>query len=331
MPKPPKRRAPEARLADTELLPLDDSVAAWPVEEVTVAGSRIAVRRTPPTTDDAEPALFVHGLSGSALNWTDLAGILRDRLAIDAIDLPGHGSSQPAAKRNYTLTRNADLVIGYLEQSGRGPVHLVGNSMGGAISILVASRRPDLIRTLTLVSPAVPDRRPRIYPLKNDPRVALLVVPVLGEWFMRQFTHRIAVEARVKGTIRLCFADRSRFPQARFEEAVAEARRRMDLPWAETAVLRSMRGLVRSQFFRGRAAWRAMARITAPTLVVWGDTDRLVAPDLAPYVAAAIPDSRLRVLEDIGHTAMMEDPVTTARLIVALLDDTRDRAPSAAP
>lgn len=328
MVKPPPRTAPEARSTDVELLPLDDSVAAWPVEEVTVGDARLAVRRTPATTDDAEPALFVHGLSGSALNWTDLAGVLRDRLAIDAIDLPGHGSSQPSA-RSYSLDAHAEVVIGYLEQSGRGAVHLVGNSMGGAISIVVASRRPDLVRTLTLVSPAVPDRRPRIYPLKNDPRVALLVVPVLGEWFMRQFTRRVAVEARVKGTIRLCFADRSRFPKARFEEAVAEATRRMDLPWAEKAVLRSMRGLVRSQFFRGRQAWRAMSRITVPTLVLWGDTDRLVAPDLAPYVAAAIPDSRLRVLEDIGHTAMMEDPVATARLIVALLEDARDRTGSA--
>ena len=327
MVKPPSRTAPEARSADVDLLPLDDSIAAWPVEEVAVGDARIAVRRTPTVRDGTEPALFVHGLSGSALNWTDLAGVLRDRLDIHALDLPGHGRSP--AGRSYSLKAHADTVIAYLEQSGRGPVHLVGNSMGGAISIVVASRRPDLVRTLTLVSPAVPDNRPRIYPLKNDPRVALLVVPVLGEWFMRQFGRRVAVEARVKGTIRLCFADRSRFPQARFQEAVDESRRRMDLPWAEKAVLRSMRGLVRSQFFRGRQAWRAMSRIKAPTLVVWGDTDRLVAPDLAPYVAAAIPDSRLRVLEDIGHTAMMEDPVATARMIVALLDDTRDRAGSA--
>jgi pimeloyl-ACP methyl ester carboxylesterase len=69
-----------------------------------------------------------------------------------------------------------------------------------------------------------------------------------------------------------------------------------------------------------------MRRIKAPTLVVWGDTDRLVAPDLAPYVAGAIPDSRLLFLRDIGHTAMMEDPRTTARAILALLEDTRTDA-----
>jgi pimeloyl-ACP methyl ester carboxylesterase len=47
-----------------------------------------------------------------------------------------------------------------------------------------------------------------------------------------------------------------------------------------------------------------------------------VAPDLAPYVAAAIPNARLLVLNDIGHTAMMEDPITSARAMLALVEDT---------
>jgi pimeloyl-ACP methyl ester carboxylesterase len=73
-----------------------------------------------------------------------------------------------------------------------------------------------------------------------------------------------------------------------------------------------------------------MRRITAPTLVVWGDTDRLVPPDLAPFVADAIPNGRLRLLPDIGHTAQMEDPRTTARAILALIEDSAGGDPSAA-
>jgi pimeloyl-ACP methyl ester carboxylesterase len=75
---------------------------------------------------------------------------------------------------------------------------------------------------------------------------------------------------------------------------------------------------------RGRAGWQAMRGIRVPTLVIWGDTDRLVAPDLAPYVAGAIPDSRLLFLADIGHTAQMEDPRTTARAVLGLLEDIVD-------
>ena len=149
-------------------------------------------------------------------------------------------------------------------------MHLVGNSMGGAICLLVAAQRPDLVRTLTVISPAVPDNRARIYPLRNDPRVALLVVPVLGEWAMANFNKRSALEVRAAGTIALCFADRTRYPQARMDEAIEEGRYRMGLPWANSAMLRSMRGLVRSQFLRGRGGWRSMRSVTAPTLVVWG-------------------------------------------------------------
>jgi pimeloyl-ACP methyl ester carboxylesterase len=295
----------------------------WPGRHVQLGEQRVHVRTTPARTDDAEPALFIHGLGGSAHNWTDFAAVLRDHLAIEAIDLPGHGRSDPSPRDDYRLRAHADVVIRYLEQSGRGPVHLAGNSMGGAVSIVVASRRPDLIRTLTLISPAVPDNRPRIYPLNNDPRMVLMVMPAVGEFAMRQFSKRYAVEARVAGTIRLCFADKSRYPRERREEAIAEAREHDARPWGQRAFLRSLRGLVRSNFFTARSAWAAMRSITAPTLVLWGDTDRLVAPDLAPYVAAAVPESRLLVMEDIGHTAMMEDPERSARALVGLLEDAR--------
>jgi pimeloyl-ACP methyl ester carboxylesterase len=321
MPKPPSRTAPTARLSDADLAPLDDSVHIWPGHQVEVGVARIHVRTTPTDNPDAEPALFVHGLGGSAHNWTDFAGVLRTRLAIESIDLAGHGRSGPAPDNNYSLDAHADTVIAYLEQSGRGPVHLVGNSMGGAVSTVVAAKRPDLLRTLTLVSPAVPDNRIRAFPLRNDPRTALLVVPGLGELVMKQYNARYSAAKRAAGTIALCFADRSRYPTARLAESVAELRARESMPWANTAVLRSMRGLALAQFVKNRVGWHTLRRITTPTLVVWGDTDRLVAPDLAPYVAAAIPDSRLLVLDHVGHTAMMEVPDVTARALLGLVED----------
>jgi pimeloyl-ACP methyl ester carboxylesterase len=55
--------------------------------------------------------------------------------------------------------------------------------------------------------------------------------------------------------------------------------------------------------------------------VIWGAEDKLVAADLAPFVAAAIPDSRLLVLPHVGHVAMMEAPDTCARAELALLED----------
>jgi pimeloyl-ACP methyl ester carboxylesterase len=315
----PDREIPTARLADVELPSLDD-VTMWPGRSVDVAGQDIFVRTTPSTRDDAEPALFVHGLGGSATNWTDFAGLLCDRLAIDAIDLPGFGRSGPARDDDYSLRAHARTVIAYLESSGRGAVHLIANSMGGAICLLVAAQRPDLVRTLTLVSPAVPDRRIRSHVLRTDWRFALLLVPILGMVAVRKLG-RTPTEARVKGTIALCYADPSRLSKRRYDEMLAEAEARAGKPWVEIALLRSTRGLVRSNLLRGRAGWAAMRTITAPTLVIWGDSDKLVAPDLAPFVAGEIPNARLLVLRDVGHVAMMEAPQTSARAQIALLDD----------
>lgn len=312
--------APPARLSVAELPPLDPATGLWPGEPVSLCGTDIFVRSTPPEAPDAEPALFVHGLGGASINWTDLAGQLRRHLAVEAIDLPGFGRSGPAADRDYSLRAHAQTVIAYLEHTARGPVHLIGNSMGGAVSILVAASRPDLVRTLTLISPAVPDVRLRVHPLRSDPRMALLVLPVLGSVAMRKGME-VPVEQQVDTTLGLCFADRTRYPRERLIEALSEARDRRAMPWAGDAFLRSLRGLARSQFAQGRRAWALMRTIEVPTLVIWGDRDRLVAPDLAPSVAAAIPDSRLLVLQDVGHTAMMEDPVTSARAVLGLVED----------
>jgi pimeloyl-ACP methyl ester carboxylesterase len=264
--------------------------------------------------------LFVHGLGGSSVNWTDFAGLLRERLAIEAIDLPGFGRSGPARNDDYSLPAHARTVVAYLEQSGRGPVHLVANSMGGSISLLVAAQRPDLVRTLTLISPAVPDRKARVHVLKSDWRFALLVVPIVGLMALHKLG-AAPVETRIKGTIALCFAEPSRLSERRYRELVEDAEARADNPWIDRALLRSTRALVQSQFLKNRAGWAAMRKITVPTLVIWGDEDRLVASDLAPFVASAIPNARLLVLEHVGHVAMMEDPEASARAEIALLED----------
>src|SRR2546430_12262706 len=140
-----------ARLVPEDVLPVPEGITpAWPGRSVLVGGARIHVRDTAPRGPDAEPALYVHGLGGSALNWTDLADLLADRLDGQAIDLPGFGRSHPA--RSYTIAAFAKHVARYIVQSGRAPVHLVGNSLGGAVAVRIAGTRPELVRSLTLIS-----------------------------------------------------------------------------------------------------------------------------------------------------------------------------------
>jgi len=289
--------------------------APWPAEEVEVGAERVTVRTTPSADPDAEPALYLHGLGGASTNFTDLADLLSPWLAGQAIDLPGFGRSGPPADDDYTIAGRSRLVIDYLERSGRGPVHLVGNSMGGAISIQVAERRPDLVRTLTLISPAVPDLRLR---RGSDVLLPLLLVPGIGSRVLARVEHE-PPERRAQAVIDLCFAHPERVPPNRLAEAADEIAVRSDYAWAGDAFMRSFRGLVRSYLVTGRrSAWQALARIQLPSLVIWGRQDRLVHVSNAAKVAAMLPDSRLLVLPDVGHTAQLEDPVSTARAILGL-------------
>jgi pimeloyl-ACP methyl ester carboxylesterase len=307
-----------ARLSSARLPKLDTSIPPWPGRRVPVGPVELFVRTTPGT---GEPALMVHGLGGASTNWTDFAGLLAPRLSTELIDLPGFGRSGPPPGRDYSIRAHTQTVIRYMEQSGRGPVHLFGNSMGGVISILIAARRPDLVRTLTLISPAVPDLRPRR--LATDPLLTLALLPGTAGLFRRRIS-RYPAELRARAVINLCFADPSRLPPNRVEEAVAEIELRDGLGWSTEALVRSLRGLVRTYLAsRGRSLWSDLAVITAPTLVVWGDRDRLVNVALAPRVARTIPDARLLVLHNVGHVAQLEDPETTARAGLALIEDSR--------
>jgi pimeloyl-ACP methyl ester carboxylesterase len=122
--------------------------------------------------------------------------------------------------------------------------------------------------------------------------------------------------------VSMCFGDPSNVPPERMEEAIAEMRERAEQPWADRALTRSMRALI-SSYLRvgGRNAWGLARSLRPPTLVLWGSKDRLVDPRLAPRLAAAIPDARLAVLDGVGHVAMLEDPETTARLVLGMIED----------
>jgi pimeloyl-ACP methyl ester carboxylesterase len=110
-----------------------------------------------------------------------------------------------------------------------------------------------------------------------------------------------------------------RVPEHRLVEAAEDIALRSSLAWAQEAGERTARGLVTSWWW-GASSWAAAARVRAPTLVVWGDRDRLVSPRLAARTAAAIPGARLLVLPGVGHVAQMEAPQAVARAIAALWD-----------
>ncbi|MER6051849.1 alpha/beta hydrolase [Streptomyces sp. NPDC001793] len=260
---------------------------------------------------DREPALYVHGLGGSSRNWSALMPLLADRLAGEAIDLPGFGESPPPDDGNYSVSAQARAVIRHLDAAGRGPVHLLGNSMGGATATRVAALRPDLVRTLTLISPALPELRPQ----RTAVPTALLAVPGVARLFGR-LTRDWTPEQRTREVLALCYGDPARVTPKGFESAVEEYARRLELPYFWEAMERSARGVVGAYTLGGQhGLWRQAERVLAPTLLVYGGRDRLVSVRMARRAAAAFRGSRLLTLPEAGHVAMMEYPEAVARAV----------------
>ncbi|WP_345673819.1 alpha/beta hydrolase [Yinghuangia aomiensis] len=294
----------------------DAPAAAWPARTVAVAGeTTVAVRRHPEHDPALPPAVLVHGLGGSSLNWAHLAHELRGDLAADLVDLPGFGFSPPPHDGDYSLSAHCRAVEGLILSLNRGPVHLVGNSMGGAVATRVAARRPDLVGTLTLVSPALPDLRPQVTALPT----ALMAVPGFSAGLNR-LTKGMTPEQRTRVSVGLIFGSPDLLPDAEFAALAAEYRRRLGLPYMSDAFTRSARGVVAAYLERGpRNLWKQAAAVQAPTLLVYGRRDRLVNSAVARRAQATFPDPRLVMVPDSGHVAMMEHPRVVARAVRELL------------
>lgn len=282
---------------------------------VALPGLTLNVRSRPPTRAGLPRALYVHGLGGSSQNWSALMPLLADVVDGEAVDLPGFGDSPPPADRNYSITAHARAVIRLLDSGGHGAVHLFGNSLGGAVTTRIAAARPDLVRTLTLVSPALPEIRVQRQALPT----ALLAVPGVAALFGRM-TREWTAEQRTRGVMALCYGDPGRVSEEGLRHAVEEMERRQGLPYFWEAMTGSARGIVDAYTLGGQQGlWRQAERVLAPTLLVYGGRDQLVSYRMARKASAAFRDSRLLTLPDAGHVAMMEYPETVAEAARSLI------------
>ncbi|MDA0562987.1 alpha/beta hydrolase [Streptomonospora sp. S1-112] len=315
---------------------MPEPIAQWPGEHVTVAGRRVFVRRDHPPApgaglDPGAPAerrrtVYVHGLGGSSTDWTDLMGALCRDCAGEALDLPGFGHSPPPPDGDYTLDSHARTVAALIS-AGDGPVHLVGNSLGGAVAVRVAAQRPALVRSLTLISPALPDLWPRLVPYQ----MAGALVPGVGRAVFT-LVQRRPPEVRVQDMYDTTFFDPASAPPQRVMEALEAQRLRDTLPHAHTAVLESLRGIVTEYLRRGAGSLWSQARLVrCPTLLLYGTADRFVNPRTAARAARAFRGSRTVLMPRTGHVAMMECPDRVAREVRPFLLSAQARTHAAKP
>jgi glycerol-3-phosphate dehydrogenase len=275
----------------------------------------------------AGPTLvLVHGLGGSHVNWLAVAPALGRSGRVLAVDLAGFGRT-PLGERSADVHGNRVLLDRFLETVAPGPAVLVGNSMGGLVAMMEAALAPQRVAGLVLVAPA----QARSAEARVDGAVAALfalyALPLVGERVLRWRARLLGPAGVVRATLALCCADPARIPPDVVAAHVSLARERLErMPWANRAFVEAARSLIAVTARRSRFD-EMVRRITAPTLLVQGERDRLVAAAASRRLARLRPDWSFEEFPDTGHVPQLEQP---ARFVASVERWLAERAPTAA-
>lgn len=259
------------------------------------------------------PIVLVHGLGGSHVNWAAVGPSLVAHGHVMAIDLAGHGRTR-SVNRNARVAGNRQLLASFLRVVAGEPAVLMGNSMGGYLSMAVAADEPSRVSSLVLVDPACPVKQG----VKWDRRVFYLfmgyALPGVGGLLLRR-RRRLPPQQMVNETLSLCCVDPSLVPAEVVKAHVEMARERQGLGRAYGRDFLDAQRSLMAQLLRRETYFAMVASIRAPALIVQGDRDRLVNVESARALAAMRPGWRFEILEGVGHVPQLEAPERFLRIV----------------
>ncbi len=263
-----------------------------------VEGSRVRYLRA----GRGPAVVLLHGFASSIYTWKDVLPALREGHDVVALDLPGFGGSdQPADLSFESYPR---VVSALLDRLGIARADLVGNSMGGAVAVVLAATDPSRVGRLVLIDAAG-------FNLAERDRPFLIRLAGFGS-MAAVLDHLPVRRLMVRAALRQVFHDPALVTTERVEEYAAPLLR----PGAPAAI----RSLLATLRLHPAAVAELAPRVQAPTLVLWGLHDAWIPPRDADRFARAISGSRTVVLEDCGHLPQEERPGEVAPLLVEFLN-----------
>jgi len=246
--------------------------------------------------------VLLHGQPGTGSSWEPLIRQLEREFRVIAPDRAGYGRTGLEA---CGLAANAELVAGLIEERGAAPATVVAHSWSGAVAVLLALRRPELVGSLVLLGAAcTPDS-----------------LTTLDRWLVAPYLGTAMAAVGVAGIGTVLPAIRSFVPLAprRLQPYLATA-----LPDGEVSGVAwgELRRTVRSFTVEQRALHCEMPAVTAalgqlglPVEVVSGQWDLVVPPRSATTLTEAVPDAVHTVINGAGHFVARDDPATVARIV----------------
>ncbi|CAN5843480.1 alpha/beta fold hydrolase [soil metagenome] len=261
--------------------------AAYPGDYRTVDGVRLRLRDTGPR--DAPAVMLLHGFGASLDTWEPWAQALSAHYRVIRFDLPGFGLTGPDPTGDYTDAREMKILAGLMDQLGIERTSLIGNSLGGRIVWNFAALYPDRVTRLVLVSPdgfASPG-----FEYDKAPKTPL----------MMQALPYVAPRSLLKANLAAAYGR----PEVLSETTLTRYRDMMLAPGVRPAILARMGQVV----LRDPAP--TLARIQAPTLLLWGEKDGMIPIGNAADYLRDTPHATLVRLPNLGHLPFEEDPTNS--------------------
>ena len=261
--------------------------------EVLVQGRRIRYVETGRGT----PVVMIHGLGASLYAWRkNLAPLAAAGFRVIAFDLPGFGFSDKTAT-GYDNESYARVTVALLDSLDIADAVLVGHSMGGAIAAQVAIDHPERVRGLVLIGSAgLGVRQPLVLQVARWPLLGPIALALRG----RGLTGRV---------LRETYADPGKVTEADVDQYYA--------PTVEPGYARALRRVLRE--FRLDGLQGQLEHVAAPTLVLWGEEDRIVPIGLGRALALGIPHAAFLSVPHAGHSVQEEAADEVSRLIIKFL------------
>lgn len=253
--------------------------------------------------DTAMTVLMIHGFGGSNRDFIVLDSLINHRYRVIRVDMPGFGlSDYPFAYGERTFRDAYSEYFNFLMDTlGIDSCHVMGNSLGGLMSLELAAQHPQRVRSLVLFNSAGYDmmevlKSANAYVLRN-PVVKLLVRKGMSE----SMTER--------GMRRVVYSD-----TLLTEEKV----RRVNMMWNREG---NMRHLVEMANTAEEPDEEMIRSIGCPTLIIWGRDDQIINVKYAERFHRDIQGSRLVIYDRCGHVPMLERPQEVCREVMGFLPD----------
>ncbi|MEX0646040.1 MAG: alpha/beta hydrolase, partial [Parvularculaceae bacterium] len=238
----------------------------------------------------------LHGFIVSLESWDGWAKSLSDRYRVIRFDLAGHGLTGPDPQKRYAPTERAAFVGDVMDALGVESAYIAGNSLGGLAAWRFAATNPERVRGLILVSPGA-------YSVNG-----VSDTPVEAPQAMQVFL-RTAPEAGIRFSLGRVYGDDAKVTEARVVLMRDMMRRRGN----GEAFVESI------EEFTLPDPTADLAKITAPTLILWGAEDIIIPVADGKRLESAISNSRLIVYDGVGHVAQEEEPDATAAAVAEFL------------